>query len=414
MRQIATRSQRVKVHRTADVKGLRGTPARRIRFCDLRLLAVAVAAMLAMHAMLNPDPASQRTLLHVGGGQRGVQITSFSLSPATAHVATTNTAGRIALRTPESAWTTERVLEFPGYAIEVAFSPDGRSLAIVDRAGGFWLWELGSPMDKATQVRLDSISWAKHVKYAPDGGTLAITSDRDCTVVIWDLAARRERIVLHQPAPVSRMAFSPGGRILATSGTSDPSILVWDLETGAGRKLAQGERGMVMALTFSPDGAFLASAGFPEHHVCLWDLKTRASCREMAGHPRSVNSVAFSPDGSLMATAGNDGLIAVWSAASGQRLVSLNAEATCLRTVVFSPDGRSLILTTDDDDDIRSWNIAEVLATAATGSKHEHPAHAPLTWDLKHRLASHNAKDLTTCPEGVFGPSTCRLRSGRS
>jgi WD40 repeat protein len=389
------------------------TSTRRIRFCDLRLLAAAAAAMLPLHALLNPDPARKPTRLQVGGGERDVQIVSFSLSPTSAQIATTNTAGRIALRTPESGWNIEQILDFPGFATEVAFSPDGRFLAIVDRAGGLWLWELDSPMDKATKVLLASIERAKYVRYAPDGKLLAVTSDRDGTIVIWDLEAWQEQMVLYHSCPVLRMAFSPDGGMLATSGKNDRSIWVWDLEKGSRLNLVDGEPGAVVALTFSPDGTFLASAGFPEHYVCVWDLKRHEACREMAGHTRPVNSVAFSPDGSLMATAGNDGIVGLWLAATGQCLVSLDSQATCLRTVAFSPDGRSLILATQDDDHVRSWNVAELLASL--GDENEHPAVAALTLDANHwLLASHHATDLTTCRQAVFGLSKRRPRSGRS
>ena len=114
-------------------------------------------------------------------------------------------------------------------------------------------------------------------------------------------------------------------------------------------------------LAFSPDGALLASASFPERHVRLWDLNTRRMCRVFAGHARSVNSVAFSPDGSLLATAGNDGMLGLWTVATGQRRHSLDSQATCLRTVAFSPDGRTLVLATEDDDDVRLWDVAELL-----------------------------------------------------
>ncbi len=84
-----------------------------------------------------------------------------------------------------------------------------------------------------------------------------------------------------------------------------------------------------MALAFSPDGALLASASLYEHHARLWDLKTQRVRRVFAGHARSLNSVAFSPDGSLLATAGNDGMVGLWTVATGQRRASLDGQATC-------------------------------------------------------------------------------------
>jgi WD40 repeat protein len=353
--------------RSGEAQGVIGAP--KLPFCDLRLFAAAAVAAIVFHILSKPDPAEKRGRWHVARGELGVQITSFALSPVNGLIATTNTAGRIALRAPESGWQIERLLDFPGIATEVACAPDGRSLASVGKAPGIYLWELDSPTSEPAPARLGSIEWPRHVMYAPDGQSLAVTSDRDGTIVIWDRATRSERVILHAPTPVVRLAFSPDGRWLATTGADDRSIQLWDLQTGSRRILLEEGPSLIMALAFSCDGAFLASAGSSEHYVRLWDLKTQKVCRVFVGHSRSVNSVAFSPDGSLLATAGSDGMLGLWTIETGQRLLSLESQATCLRYVAFSPDAGTLILATEDDDDIRFWDVAELLAASGYESQ---------------------------------------------
>lgn len=363
--------RRIIIHlRTADEHGWQGAEApggvggSRRWFCDLRFFAAAAAAAIAVHTLSKPEFAKKAVPAQVARGNHQVQIQSFAISPANARIATTDTEGCIAVRSPENAWQIQRTLSLAGFASEVAFAPDGRSLAMIlgGVAPGVYLQDLDSRSSEPVEARLDSIQRPRHVAYSPDGECLAVTSDPNGTIVIWDLATRSERLVLHQPSPVVRMAFSPDGRWLATTGKFDRSIQLWDLHTGFRRILLEDAPGLIVALAFSPDGSSLASAGISEHQVRLWDLTTQEVCRVFIGHARSVNSVAFSPDGSMLATVGNDGMLGLWSVATGQRLLTLESQANCARTIAFSPDGRTLILATEDDDDIRSWYVPEILA----------------------------------------------------
>ncbi len=338
----------------------------RLPVFDVRMLGAAAIALIIVAKLSNAEPELELARTQVARGELGVQVMTFAVSPVSGQIATTNTAGRVTLRTPETGWQIERYLDFPGYARALAFTPDGRSLAAVGFAPGVCLWDLTSPRSEPARTLLIPIKRAKRIVFSPDGNTLAITTDLDGTILLWDLATGRERMVLHHPSPAMSIAFSPDSRWLATGGPTDNrSILLWDLQSGSRRVLLAGGPGPTMSLVFSPDGALLASAGFPEHDVRLWDVQTGRVCRLFSGHTRPVNSVAFSPDGSLLATAGNDGMLGLWTVATGERRVSLDGHASSLRAVSFSPDGQTLVLATSDDDDVRLWDVAELLGEPA-------------------------------------------------
>jgi WD40 repeat protein len=344
-----------------------GAMMRSARFLilDVRVLGLIAVAPIALEKLSNCEPAQKPARVHFCRGDLHVGAASLAVSPTGAQIATTSTAGRLTLRARNNDWQIERSLDCPGYARAVAFSPNGRRLA----AAGLWpsvcLWDLNSASSEpAATVAVPSPS-AKCLTFSPDSQSLAIATGVDGTILVMDLATRRERLVFHHQSPVNRIAFSPDGRSLATAGAGlGRLIVVWDLQSGSRRTLLEDRLGPDMSLAFSANGALLATASFPEHHVRLWDVKTGRECRAIAGHTRPVNSVAFSPDGSLLATAGNDGMVGVWDVATGQRRASVDAQATSLRTIAFSADGQTLVLAVQDDDDIRMWDVAEVLECA--------------------------------------------------
>ncbi len=376
MRQVTICLRPIQEHRGlgAEERGVMGFS--KLSIFDQRLLGTIAVVLITVMTLSNPEPATKTRWVKDCPRRGRHQVMSFVLSPTSSQIATTNSAGRVTLRSAETGWQIERFLDYPGYARAVAFSPDGRSLAAGGIEPGVCLWDLSSPKCEPTRTIVIPIQRARLHLFSPDSQSLAITTDLDGTILLWDLAKQRERMVLHHPSPVTSIAFSPDGRRLATGGTkNDCSILLWDLETGSRQVLLEDGHGPTMAIAFSPDGVLLASASLYEHHARLWDLKTHRVRRVFAGHARSLNSVAFSPEGSLLATAGNDGTVGLWTVATGQREASLDGQATCLRTVAFSPDGRTLFLSSGNDDDLRLWEVAELLG-ASPGPAEEQSSRA--------------------------------------
>jgi WD40 repeat protein/DNA-binding SARP family transcriptional activator len=201
--------------------------------------------------------------------------------------------------------------------------------------------------------------WNTDVAFSPDGRLVALTGT-ESTTMLWDIITGQaiDPPLADQAVWVRVATFSPDGKILASAG-ADQTIRLWDVATGqpVGQPLT-GHTQRVYDVTFSPNGQILASAG-ADSTIMLWDVTTgQVTIPPLTGHSGLVWSVAFSPDGQTLASAGDNGDIRLWNVAGGQLIGQLLAEHTLQAyDVTFSPDGRTLA-SANKDNTIRLWDVA--------------------------------------------------------
>ncbi|HEV3256307.1 MAG TPA: WD40 repeat domain-containing protein [Gemmataceae bacterium] len=234
---------------------------------------------------------------------------------------------------------------------DIAFSPDGKTIAAAGEDGGIRLWDAATGKQRR-RIRAHQKA-ALAVVFSPDGRVLAST-DGDQAIRLWDPATGKEqrKVQVGWYRSFSRPAFSPDGKTLAAAAYfSDPAaagaihVVLWDAATGKERLHLEGHHTSYgSAVAFSPDGQTLASADYGRM-VVLWDLGQGRARREIRV-PGGVGHLAFSPDGKTLA--GSDEMVHLWDAATGRDLAATAAHASPVAQVLFSPDGKNLV--TDSDD----------------------------------------------------------------
>lgn len=296
-------------------------------------------------------------------------------------------------------WFPETLAMGQNSAVCVAFSPDGKTIA---GAGGREERQVGTGFVDFGEVRFwdartgrllhslnDFGAQITTLAYSPNGKTLATgTAFPEGRIALWDVPSGRLRRVLghagHMPSypgmsvppstcySVYSVAFSPDGKTVAAGYEAVPNgeVRLWDTATGAVRATLTGMMPDEGSVLFSPDGKTLAAVSadslitqqkprsemtqadmhFVGSQILLFDAVTAKRRGILPGE--LVRSLAFSPDGKSMASVSVIYTDGANITGSNIRLVDLRTSKVLwektvpddyLSTVIFSPDGQSLV-----------------------------------------------------------------------
>ncbi len=159
-------------------------------------------------------------------------------------------------------------------------SPDGRSCLVLDADGSGRLVHLASGHETRFPFRLRQVSGTA---FSPDGRWFAAVSILGVGQ-LWDTASGR----MHAPLQgflqgTHSVAFSPDGQRLAIGSNGNEAIKLWDIESVQELLTLPGQGSMFNATAFSPDGSVLASAN-SEGLLHLWRAPSLEDIARLEAH----------------------------------------------------------------------------------------------------------------------------------
>lgn len=274
---------------------------------------------------------------------------------------------------------------------EVAYSPDGKQIAVGKYAIGVWDTQSGKMV-----LALDGHPgkyWGglTGLVFTPDSRTL-ISSGRDSVVRAWDLASGKLKNEFHAPGfwvneqdafrrymPIHSIELSKDGKFLAAVA-HNWKVHLWNVDgwqyageigesQGAKIDPVDGEfipgvparEGEVCwrlpeyfnrqhpDVHLSPDGKTLAITDL--EHTVFWDLLSRQPKKSVNGGGKG----AFTPNGREYVTATYGG-VTVWNPESGEKLREFTSVEKIFTPICFSPDGGTFATGSDRGVGIRLWD----------------------------------------------------------
>lgn|GEM_PF-6632190 len=273
----------------------------------------------------------------------------------------------------------------PAKILAVSFSPDGKTLASGDTAGGLKLWEV------ASRKLLKIInSGGFRIAFSPDGKIIATNSG------LWDTSSGKMLKELYSVIDISfgtdvmfayvkknsnivyvmnpqtgviikklfnrewgfyakSVGFSNNSRLLV-SGDMRPSRQIWKIWDWS---LVEGyipRSNDTSSIVFIPDDSLFASIDNENGGIeIIRDEGYPNGWREFKvfrGH--SPTCLAFSPDGKVLAAGSNYNYIVLFDTSTWKELKTLKGHNKEVNSISFSPDGKTLA-SGSSDGTIRFW-----------------------------------------------------------
>ncbi len=234
---------------------------------------------------------------------------------------------------------------------------------------------------------------------SPDGKLLA-SGSREHKIKLWNI--RKEKITKKQIFPKKQsgaiifLAFNFDGNTLY-SGSPFHSVQIWNCETKTNQSF-QGDKWAIRACTISSDQRTLVTgkhiinvrdtitgtikytlnsrtetsviainaeqnliATTDEHNrsnssINIWNLNTRNTEKTLYGHTNYVKSLVFSPDGKTLISGSQDNTIKMWDIKTGSLITTLEGHTSTVTSLIVTQDGQRII-SGSSDCSIRIWGI---------------------------------------------------------
>jgi WD40 repeat protein len=298
------------------------------------------------------------------------------------------------------------------------YSPDGHHVFAGDGYGSVTCWDVRN--GKEIWFRKGHDDWVRSLTCTPDG-KIVFSFSADKTVQFWDAETGKFIRQLGPIETPFTAALSPDGKwVLAEAQEVDLEgnllsghrVQLWDVSEGKVARELSGPSHFVHSLSFSADGKLALAAdangvitiwkvanwapfrtlklsvedkrrlGFRDRNpvlpstavftkdgryvlhsagsaLLLWEVASGKIALISEGADFGFERLVVLPDGTRVLTAGPD-IVVLWDLRAGEEirtLLSTRREGPGVRNVVFLPDGKKLLATTDQNT-ATLWEIA--------------------------------------------------------
>ena len=304
------------------------------------------ATILATGRSLSLQNAVTGNLIKNGIFENEFYPRIVAISPVSSHVAVPSSSRKEIRIWDATAFQVIHRLPFPDKKPRVlAFSPDGKQLAIGESSYITRLWNISTGKEVHRFVNRDKIidrlksAFVRALAFTPDGKQLACGGTFDA-IWLWDVRTGKRNQKLDLPTdltpvnasgePVEKdwtrsvmfLRFDSSGKRLFV-GLASGHFLVFDLVGGMvlktlhpGYQPKTPDFDYPIDVAINPDASLIA-VGRKDYVIELIETLRWQSVAELKGHRGHIGSLDFSHDGTKLLSKSGDGTMRVWKVERG-------------------------------------------------------------------------------------------------
>jgi len=266
-------------------------------------------------------------------------------------------SGRVTIYDPATGAIRNTFVGHTNYGGLLAFDGEGDRLAIGGVDGTVKIWDL---FERRALVTVNAHRAPITALALSADGALLATASGDQRVRVWDWATGTQRAELAiDESAVGRLAFAPQGGQLAIG--TDRDVRLWSMVESAGPIILEAPAGGAFQhLRYGPDGQTLIGGG-RAGGLTLWNPLAGIPLGQLPDVRGSQIDLDYAPDGTMLITTVLGGPVQLWNLTeiSGQSIgrADLDVGTQQVLRIDWTNDGRLLLLF-DASGPVYVWGIA--------------------------------------------------------